>query len=45
MKDEVDFLPADKCWKFFQTGTIILRMWMKVARHMQSTQQTKFVKF
>ena len=24
MKDEVDFLPADKCWRFFQIDTIIL---------------------
>ena len=24
MKDEVDFLPADKCWNFFQIDTIIL---------------------
>ena len=24
MKDEVDFLPADKCWSFFQIDTIIL---------------------
>ena len=23
-KDEVDFLPADKCWRFFQIDTIIL---------------------
>ena len=24
MKDEVHFLPADKCWRFFQIDTIIL---------------------
>ena len=24
MKDEVDFLPTDKCWSFFQIDTIIL---------------------
>ena len=24
MKDEVDFLPADKSWRFFQNDTIIL---------------------
>ena len=24
IKDEVDFLPADKCWRFFQIDTIIL---------------------
>ena len=24
MKDEVDFLPADKCWRLFQIDTIIL---------------------
>ena len=23
-KDEVDFLPADKCWRFFQIDLIIL---------------------
>ena len=23
-KDEVDFLPADKCWRFLQIDTIIL---------------------
>ena len=26
IKDEVDFLPADKYWMFFQTDTIILGM-------------------
>ena len=24
MKDEIFFLPADKCWTFFQIDTIIL---------------------
>ena len=24
MKDEAEFLPADKCWRFFQIDTIIL---------------------
>ena len=24
MKDEVDFLSADKCWRFFQIDTVIL---------------------
>ena len=24
MKDEVDYLPADKCWRFFQIDTINL---------------------
>ena len=24
MKDEVDLLPAYKCWKFFQIDTIVL---------------------
>ena len=24
MKDEVDFLPPDKCWRFFQIDPIIL---------------------
>ena len=27
MKDEVDFLPANKCWRFFQIDTIILGVW------------------
>ena len=22
--DEVDFLPADECWRFFQIDTVIL---------------------
>ena len=26
-KDEVDFLPAGKCWRFFQIDTIILGVW------------------
>ena len=24
VKDEADFLPADKCWRFFQIDAIIL---------------------
>ena len=35
MKDEVDFLPADKCWSFFQIDTTIILVC--VARHAQIT--------
>ena len=35
MKDEVDFLLADKCWRFFQIDTIILGVC--VARNTQIT--------
>ena len=40
MKDEVDFLPAEKCWTFFQIDTIILGVCM--ARHVQITWNNKF---
>ena len=40
MKDEVDFLPADKHQKFLQIDTIIF---LCVARHAQIIQNVKFV--
>ena len=40
MKDEVDFLPADKRQKFLQIDTIIF---LCVARHAQVIQNVKFV--
>ena len=40
MKDEVDFLPADKRQKFLQIDTIIF---LCVARHVQVIQNVKFV--
>ena len=39
MKDDTDFLPADKCQRFIQIDTIILGMFV---RHAQITQYNKF---
>ena len=39
MKDGVDFLPANKCWRFFQIDAIILGVW---ARHVQIIWNKKF---
>ena len=39
MKDEIDFLPADKRQRFFQSDTIIFDA---CARHTQITQNKKF---
>ena len=32
MKEEVDFLPADKCWTFFQIDAIILGVWLGISK-------------
>ena len=39
MKDGVDFLAANKCWRFFQIDAIILGVW---ARHVQIIWNKKF---
>ena len=41
MRDEVDFLHADKTQKFFK---LIVSLWVSIARHAKITQANKFTR-